>query len=73
MLAARRTLPVLQQQFARTSVRNNSNLVTCEIVGNGVAKVTLNDPLRLNALTVQMGEAFVSVMEEVFIEQKVKV
>lgn len=57
----------LKQQFTRgLTVRNNSDLVYCEVLDNGVAKVTLNDPKRLNALTVDMGEAFTSVMEEVF-------
>jgi len=39
-------------------------VVTISDLGDGVAQLTLNDPDRLNALTVTMGEQFVARAEE---------
>lgn len=56
-----KSIPTLNRALAR----NNSSLVTLEVVDGGIAKVVLNNPKHLNALTVPMGEAFGDVMEEV--------
>lgn len=59
----------LQTVFARrlhasASVRNSSGLVNVHIdTATKVAIVKLNDPARLNALTVPMGEAFQSALK----------
>ncbi len=49
--------------FRRSLLRRS--LVLLDDVGGGVAKLTLNDPNCLNALTVEMGEAFVNQVHEV--------
>jgi hypothetical protein len=41
-----------------------SALVTTSYLGGGVAQLTLNDPDRLNALTVAMGEQFAAQVDE---------
>mmetsp|Transcript_19892 Transcript_19892/g.40859 ORF Transcript_19892/g.40859 Transcript_19892/m.40859 type:complete len:286 (-) Transcript_19892:38-895(-) len=51
--------------FLRTSIQHSSSLVLLQDAGDGVAKLVFNDPKRLNALTVAMGEAFKGKCEEV--------
>ena len=47
-----------------SSSSSSEELVTVETVADGVAKVTLNDPARLNALSVDMGKHFRERIEE---------
>jgi len=55
------SLVVPTRNFAGSS---ESAVVTVSDLGDGVAQLTLNDPDRLNALTVTMGEQFVARAEE---------
>ena len=48
-----------------SSSADDGRLVTVETVANGVAKITLNDPKHLNALTVDMGDAFLDAIDSV--------
>lgn len=61
----RKTLLRVGSTSARFSSQSTPKLVLFEKTGNGVGLITFNDPHRLNALTVPMGECFVETVKEV--------
>ena len=58
LLATARRVAVAGTHLTATARRAASSLVTTALSENGVATLTLNDPDRLNAMTVEMGEDF---------------